>query len=221
VAVLIEDAVRTVQYERALDQRLQRMAAGVPEEELREYFAQNEARYQTLRTRDLDVILLKPEGDEPLWRTLRRGEALVDRIRAGEDFAELARTYSKHYSAGNGGRMEDLTNEDIVRFVAPRPWFGAILNKLKEGEVADAQMSEVYDPERLCFFDTGILIVRLVKENPPVQKTFAEVADLVRDNYLRRNYQTMSNEVRQEVLESINLTIYEDRLPPIGQEAGG
>ncbi len=220
VAVQIEAAVREVNYQRALDERLQRAVAEVPEEEIREYFAQNEQRYQTLRTRDLDVILLKPEGGEPLWRTLRRGEALVDRIRAGEDFAELARTYSKHYSASNGGRMEGLNNQDVTRLVAPRPWFHAILNKLKEGEVADAQMAEVYDPERLCYMDVGIIIVRLIKDTPPVQKTFEEVEELVRQNYARRNYQTMTNEIRQKVLESIALKIYEDHLPPIGQEAG-
>jgi hypothetical protein len=214
-AASIEDAVREAKFERALQRRLEPLVSEVSEAELREYFHQNEKRYQTLRTRDIDVLLLKPEGDEPLWQTLKRGEALVERIRAGEDFAELAREYSQHYSAANGGRMENLTNHAIRRIVAPRAWFIALLNDLEEDEVMDAQMAECYDPDRLCYFDTGIVFVRLVKEHPPEQRSFEDVEDLVRSNYLRRNYERFVTAVRAEVLDSMNLQIFYDRLPPI------
>lgn len=215
VAAQIDTAVREVRYKRALYRRLQRKVSELPEAEIREYFQQNEKRYQTLRTTDLDVILLKPETEENLWQTLKRGEDMVRRIRAGEDFADLARAHSSHYSAANGGRMERLTNHGIARWVQPRVGFQAGINELAEGEVMDAVVAECYDPDRLRYFHVGVIIVRLVKSYPPEQQPFETVKEMARGSYMRRHFQRLETEVRQKILESIDLKIYFDHLPPI------
>ena len=41
------------------------------------------------------------------------------------------------------------------------------------------------------------------------------VKDMVRSEYLRRHYDPLSKEVRAEVLESLDLKIYYDHMPPI------
>jgi hypothetical protein len=213
VAALIEQATSDARYQTALQRRLQRKVSEMPEAEIKEYFTQNEKRYQTLGNRDLDVILLMPEPGEILWQTLKRGEALLERIRAGEDFAEIARAHSSHYSAANGGRMERLTAHGIARLVQPR--IHNNLKKLAEGEILDPFVGECYDPKSLQYLHTGIFIIRNVKLYPPVQKPFEEVEDLVRGSYLRRHNQPLEQEVKQEVLESVDLDIYFDRLPAI------
>jgi parvulin-like peptidyl-prolyl isomerase len=215
VAARIDAGIRAIRSQRGLDQRLQAKAAEVGDDDLREFFQQNEMRFQTLQRVDLDVLLVKHEEKEPFWATLRRAEELAARIRAGEDFAELARAHSAHYSASNGGRLEGLTDMEVGEFVHGRPAFRAQLKALGEGKVSDPMVAECYDTKKLMYIRTGVLIARVVKEYPAEQASFEDVEELVRANYLRRNYQAFEAEVRQEILDSAAVEIYFDKLPPI------
>jgi peptidyl-prolyl cis-trans isomerase C len=215
IAAQIEAATREIRYQRGLDARLQAKVSKVPDEELREFFRQNEQRFQTLRTQDLDVILVKPEEDEPFWATLRRAEDLVKRIRGGEDFSDLARAHSAHYSAANGGRLEGLTDAALVGMVPGRPAFRAELKKLAVGEVSDPMVAECYDTKALRYTRTGVLIARVVNDYPPEQKTFEEVRDAVLGNYLRVNFQRIEAEVRREILKNAAIEIDYENLPAI------
>ncbi|MGH2569851.1 MAG: peptidylprolyl isomerase, partial [bacterium] len=202
VAARIDAGIRAIRSQRGLDQRLQVKAAGVADDDLREFFQQNEMRFQTLNRVDLDVLFVKHEQDEPFWATLRRAEDLVARIRAGEDFAELARKHSAHYSSSKGGRLEGLTDMEVGEFVHGRPAFRAQLRALGEGKVSDPMVAECYDNKHQTYIRTGVLIARVVKEYPAQQGAFEDVKELVRGNYLRRNYQAFEAEVRQEILNS-------------------
>jgi parvulin-like peptidyl-prolyl isomerase len=215
VAAQIDAGVRAIRAQRGLDHRLQAKAVKVADDDLREFFQQNEMRFQTLARVDLDVLLVKHEEGEPFWATLRRAEDLAARIRAGEDFAELARKHSAHYSASKGGRLEGLTDMEVGEFVHGRPAFRAQLKALGEGKVSDPMVAECYDTKKQTYTRTGVLIARVVKEYPAQQGSFEDVKELVRSNYLRRNYQAFEAEVRQEILDSAAVEIYFDKLPPI------
>jgi peptidyl-prolyl cis-trans isomerase C len=215
VAARIEAGARQVRYQFGLERRMQRKVAEVPEEEIREFFQQNEKRFQTVRRQDLDVIMIRHQPDEPFWATLRRAEDLVERIRAGEDFAELARVHSSHYSAVNGGRMEGLTDDALGQLVAARATFRAELKKLAVGEVSDPMVAEIYDTDHLRYERTGVVIARIVKVYPAGQVQYEAVKDNARKHYLGRYYQRFEAEVRQEILESADIEIYFDNLPPI------
>jgi parvulin-like peptidyl-prolyl isomerase len=204
-----------VSAQAALEERIKRKVATVPEKELREYYTQNQKRYETLRMWDLDVILLRPEGKETPWQVLKRAEALVKRIRAGEDFATLARAQSKHYSARQGGRMEGLTDQDIAARVQSTAKFRRVLQGLHDGELADAQIAECYNPELLAFVSTGAIIVRQVRLHPQVPQPFEKVRDLVLKNYQRRNFQRLEAEMKKSVLDSVAFRVYPERLPPL------
>jgi len=208
-------AAEEVRSQAALEDRLKKKVAALPEKELRDYFKQNEKRFQTLRTYDLDVILLKPMPKENFWRVLKRGEALAKRIEAGEDFAALAREHSRHYTAREGGRMMGLTDQDIAQRVQSTAKFRRMLAALKDGEVGPAMVAECYDPERLVFEYTGALVVRLVKNHPPVPQTYEQVKDLVAESYLRRHRQRLEAETKKTVLESVAFRVHPERLPPL------
>ena len=60
-----------------------------------------------------------------------------------------------------------------------------------------------------------MIVVRLVKFYPPVQQEFEAVAEMVRGNYLRRHYNQIKESVKSEILDSIELEILFDRLPPL------
>ncbi len=211
----IAAAEETVRAQFALETRLKAQAAKVPEPELREYFHQNEQRYQTVRSMDLSVIFLTQDPDEPLWLTLKRGEAVVRRLRGGEDFAALAKEVSRHYSAPNGGKILGVTDSFLGRQVQSRTRFRKVLARLEEGEVSDALIAECYEPDKLQYFPTGVIIVRLDKVHPPAAQPFEAVVDLVRESYLRRNFQRLANEARSEVAAAIDLHVLTDRLPPL------
>lgn len=215
VAAQIEAAVAEVRYRRGLDQRLAAKGLEVAEEDLVDFFVQNEPRFATVARQDLDVILIRQEEGEPFWSTLRRAEELVERLRNGGDFAELARTHSAHYSASNGGRIERLADADIGEIVHGRPAFRAVLKKLGDGEISDPMIAECYDTDRMAYTRTGVIIARIAHVYPAEQKRYEEVRELVRENYVRRNHRGFTAEIRNEVLAGANLEILFDHLPPI------
>jgi peptidyl-prolyl cis-trans isomerase C len=215
VAEAIRQATDEARSKAAFEERLKAKVAKLPEKELRDFFTQNAKRYESLRTYDLDVILLKPAPGENPWRVLKRGEALAKRIAAGEDFAALAKAESRHYSASLGGRMMGLTDQDISERVQSTAKFRRMLASLKDGEVGPAMVAECYDPERLRFENTGALVVRLVHRHPPVPQPFEKVRTLVQENYLRRNSQRLEAEMKKEVLDSVAFRVHPERLPPL------
>jgi parvulin-like peptidyl-prolyl isomerase len=204
-----------VRANRALADRLEARAAEVPEGELREFFWQNEQRYQTLRSTDLSVILLLPEEGEALFATLKRAEALVEQIRAGASFEEIARRHSGHYSAANGGRIPGMTDHDIAHRIQSTAKFRRVLDQLAIGEISKPMVAECYNSDELRFVPTGIVFVRKDGEKPPEQQDFETVRELVRWNYLRRNYSELEREVLRELQDEIGLQINPAQLPQL------
>lgn len=211
----LEIAAREAKFEEVRGELLRERAEQIPEAELREFFEQNENRYQTLKTMDVDVIMLKPEGAETLWETKKRAEALVKELRDGRDFAETARAISLHFSAANGGRMDHLTSYGVGRLLQPRPAFSGMINRLEEGEISDPAIAECYIPDKLQFKQVGVMIVRLAKRYPPEQATFETMKDRVRNQYVRRHFTTLENELRDEMLREADLKVYLDNMPPV------
>lgn len=211
----LEMAAREAKFEEVRGLLLNERAEKIPEADLREFFDQNQNRYQTLKTMDVDVIMLKPEGSETLWETKKRAEALVKELRDGRDFAETARAISLHFSAANGGRMDHLTSYGVGRLLQPRPAFSGMINRLEEGEISDPAIAECYIPDKLQFKQVGVMIVRLAKRYPPEQATFETMKDRVRNQYVRRHFTTLENELRDEMLKEADLKVYLDNMPPV------
>jgi parvulin-like peptidyl-prolyl isomerase len=215
VAERLKLAAEEVAAEAALEERIKRRVAEVPEKELRDFYTQNQKRYETTRTWDLDVIMLRPEGKETPWQVLKRAEALVARLRAGEDFATLARTHSRHYSAREGGRLEGLSDAALAGRVQSTAKFRRMLQGLKDGELGDAMVAECYDTDHLAFVRTGAIIVRLVRLHDPEPRPFEKVRDLVAGNYQRQHHQRLEAETRKAILDSVAFRVHPERLPAL------
>ena len=212
----VDKAAREARFEQVRTALLKVRADKIPEAELREFYEQNQDRYQTLKTMDVDVILLHQAPNEAtLWETRKRAEALVKELREGRDFAEAARTLSRHFSASNGGRMEHLTSYGVGRLLQPRPAFSGMLNRLEEGEISDPWIAECYIADQLRFEQVGVMIVRVARRYPPEQASFEEMRERVRNQYVRRYFTKLENEMREELLEKADLKIYVDNLPPV------
>jgi parvulin-like peptidyl-prolyl isomerase len=215
VAERLRIAAEELAAQATLEEHIKANVAKVPEPELRDFYTQNQKRYETRRSWDLDIIMLRPEGTENAFQVLKRAEALVKRIRAGEDFAALARSYSKHYSARAGGRMEGLTDQDIAGRVQSTAKFRRLLQGLSDGEVGDPIVAECYDRARLTFVNTGAIIVRQAHLHPAEPRPFEKVKDLVLGNYQRRNHQRLEAEMKKFVLDAAAFRVYLDRLPSL------
>ena len=213
VARTLEAIDQDLRAEYQLDRRLTDRVAEVPEEEIRAYFEQNRKRYETIRQTDLSLIFLPP-GDN-LWSTFKLAEELTEQIHNGADFAELARRYSRHYSARNGGAMRGLTDHDIAKQVQAPAKFRKTLADLEDGELGDPMIAECYDPKNLKYIPTGVVIFRRDHVDLPVPSTFEETEILVRSNYLRRYYQPLTEALEREILHEVNLRIIEDNLPAL------
>lgn len=209
VARRMAEARDQVRFDARLSELLDERVERVPEEELEEYFEANRQRYQTLATMTLRVILLDLEEGTLPWDTLKEAEALVERLRAGEDFGEMARRLSVHYSARDGGLLEDLTDYGLGRQVQSRARNRKIIADLEPGEISAPFVAEVYDPVHLRFERTGVYIVRLESRRPPHQAELAEVEELVKANYRRRFYQQLRADVQAEQLQRAGFRMHD------------
>ena len=104
--------------------------------QVKAYYAAHRDKFTEPEQMRVSVILLKvdPSANDAAWKAREeQARALARRLRAGEDFAGLARQHSAEASALQGGDMGYLH-----RGMLPDGSQGA-LEKLKVGEVSDPQ----------------------------------------------------------------------------------
>ena len=101
------------------------------DEEIESYYTANIARFTDAASKHAAHILFDPDDKET-------AERVLDEVRAGADFAELAETHSKDPgSAASGG---DLGWSDPSRPYVPA--FEAVLAELEPGEISDLVEAE-------------------------------------------------------------------------------
>ncbi|MBR9990309.1 MAG: peptidylprolyl isomerase [Gemmatimonadetes bacterium] len=94
-----------------------RRAPRVTEQELRDAFEQQRAQLPMREaTITFQQIVMRAEpSEEALAEARARADSVVTRIRAGEDFAELARRFSDDGTRANGGDLGFIRRSDVVR----------------------------------------------------------------------------------------------------------
>ncbi len=86
--------------------RFSRPNPETPEDEMRAYFEEHRDDYHLDERRSLNMALLEKEPKPYDWEvSYNRAKALYDSVKAGADFAELARQYSADGSAQAGGDL--------------------------------------------------------------------------------------------------------------------
>ena len=111
-----------------------RSEAKASEDQAKAYFAANPDKFTEPEQLRLSVILIKVDPSSPSSAWAKAGEtadALAKRLRAGEDFAALARQYSADDSAKQGGDMGYLHSGMLPAGTQDA------LAKLKAGEVSN------------------------------------------------------------------------------------
>ena len=105
-SVLEKNMYETLVMSKFVDETINKKIVVTPEE-LSKYYASNPAQFNHPEIVRTSHILISPAGDTPEQDTIAkdRAEALLARLKKGEDFAKLARENSVDASASQGGDL--------------------------------------------------------------------------------------------------------------------
>jgi parvulin-like peptidyl-prolyl isomerase len=146
-----------------LRRQLEAKVRNVPQpttKQLREYFDAHPDKFTSPPQPKVSVILIRvdPSSTEEEWhKATEEADGLVKRLRAGEDFASMAREYSGDRTAEEGGDMGYM--------------HAGMLPGLPEQTVAKLQPGETSDPVRLL---EGVAIFRLTDRIQPPPLSFED-----------------------------------------------
>ena len=136
--------------------------------EAREYFDRNPSRFEMPEQLHLLTITIGVDrtSTKEQWAAGRKtAESVIARLRAGEDFAALARQHSSDPNKASGGDM-GLVHR------------GRMAEEF-EAAVAGAKAGALLGPVQTIY---GFHIIKVAEIRPPVQRTFADVRDrLIKD----------------------------------------
>ena len=147
----------------------------VGEKELRDFYLKNADRYRTEESYRPGHILLKvpKEATPEEVREIRaKCQKVQAKIRAGEDFGELAILYSEDISSKDRGDLGVFKKGELL------PAFEKEALRLKVGEV-----SEVFRT------DFGFHIIKLLNRKGWDPLPFEEMKEKVRQDYLEREFE--------------------------------
>ena len=169
-------------------QQVEKRVSPTPTEVRAEYDA-NKGRYQTETATAVSMIILDP-GDEPIEA---RGAKVFEALKAGTNFAALARIYSKDAKAADGGSWGKVNPEDVFR-----KEIVASLAKLKPGETAPLQVLDGYG-----------YIVRKDEQQDARALTFEEAAPFVESHLRMRQAEKLYKEWTDRLRSEAYIKIFE------------
>jgi peptidyl-prolyl cis-trans isomerase SurA len=139
------------------------------EKELREFYQKNMDRYRTNETYRPSHILFaipKEATPEEMGEIRRKAQKVLERIKGGEDFGEMALLYSEDASSKNRGDLGYFKKGELV------PAFEREALRLKVGEVSGIVQSEL-----------GFHIIKLLDRKGMDPFPFEEVQEKVKADY--------------------------------------
>ncbi len=188
--------------------QLEAQARDVPaptDAQMKQYYDDHLDKFMEPEQQRLSLILLKvdPSAARAVWdAAMTEAGNLVERLRNGADFAELARLHSTDASAGKGGDMGYL-HRGMLSAEAE-----AVADKLSEGEVSD--------PVRVL---EGVAILRLVERKPALQRDYDQVRDRARELWVKEQSDRAWQALIDSLRASTKIEIHDPNLKPHPPEA--
>lgn len=160
----------TAQFEQKSRRELleKEMRAGTPsQDEVLEFYRSNPALFTEPTQNKISLIMIgvDPSSSPEVWeQAFSRATGISNRLRNGEDFAQLAKDFSTDRSAADGGDLSYVHQ--------------GMLGQQTEIEVAKLQPGMIAEPFRTL---EGVAIVRLDARTPERLQPFEAVAARARD----------------------------------------
>jgi hypothetical protein len=187
--------------------QLEKLVRKVPPpstKQLREYYDSHLDKFTSPPQNRVSVILLRvdPSSPDEEWhKAMEEGEGLVKRLRAGEDFSEVARDYSGDATAEEGGDMGYL--------------HAGMLPGLPEQIVSKLQPGETSDPVQLL---EGVAIFRLTDRIQPKTSSFEASQQRVSDLWLSEQSDIAWNSLIAKLRKNTPVHMDESRFLPLPAE---
>jgi len=175
----------------------------VSDQEVENYYNSNPAEYKLEEMVSGRQIILKSaddEGNGPAEEKRAKALALMERAKAGDDFAELAKQFSEGPEKETGGAFGPLTRSDLLPAVAEAAF------SLEIGDISDPIKTR-----------HGWHILKIEERRPPGTKPLAEVTDLIRAKLSGRKSQ---NRAYDEAVSIYNISFGDDDLADNATELG-
>jgi peptidyl-prolyl cis-trans isomerase D len=168
----------------------------ISEEALAQYYEDEKSRYLQDEQRQSRHILILSDDDKDAAEA--EANALLERIRAGEPFEDLARTYSKDGgTASNGGDLGVLTLSQLPGEL------GTAIFALNEGEV-DGPIES----------DFGFHIVRLdaiLEPGPlPLDQVRGDLLSELRDRESEERFRDLERQVSDALFDAVDMQAISD-----------
>ena len=159
----------------------------VRQREIQRYYNRNLFQYQLGEQADASHILLQAESESEEEATRTLAARLAERARSGEDFAELARTYSSDEATREtGGALGTFGPEEMV------PEFSEAVFGMMPGEISD--------PVRT---DYGFHVIRLDSRRPAETRELSEVEGEIESRLRQEKAATLLTERVLELEERL------------------
>jgi peptidyl-prolyl cis-trans isomerase D len=159
----------------------------VPAADIERLYNSNIDQYSTPEQIRASHILLKTEGKDDA-AVKARAEDLLKQLKAGADFAELAKKYSEDDgSKKNGGDLDFFGRGRMV------PEFEQVAFNLEPGQLSDVIKSSF-----------GYHIIKVVDKKPGTTKTLAEVRPQLNDQLVAERAQAQAADTAQSLAKEIS-----------------
>lgn len=202
--------VITVRFQNeSLRSKLEKLVRSVPPpgvKQLRQYYTAHPEKFTSPPQPRVSVLLLRmdPAAPESDWqKAAEQAQDLVKRLRAGEDFAEMARQYSGDKTAEDGGDMGYLHEGMLPGLPAE------IVSKLQPGETSD--------PVNLL---EGVAIFRLTDRMPAKVISFEAAKERATDLLTKEQSESAWNSLVAKLKKNTPVQVDESRFLPLPANAG-
>jgi parvulin-like peptidyl-prolyl isomerase len=167
----------------------------VDEEGLERFYIQHIERFKEpdqIRASHI-LIMIPQDADDLLVEALRqKGEKILEKLRRGEDFGELARLHSDDASAKNGGDLGFFKRGELL------PEFEQVTLNLQPGQVSGLVRTKI-----------GFHIIKVTARKEGSVIPYEEVTDKVKDQYVeeesRKLYEAWLKKVKAESFIEVKL----------------
>jgi peptidyl-prolyl cis-trans isomerase C len=158
----------------------------VSDEEVEKYYETNKDNFTEKEQVHLFNILVKTEEE---------AQAILEQLKAGEDFSEIAKTKSTGPSAAQGGDMELISKGSTI------PEIDEAVFALNIGELTDIIKS-----------DYGFHILKVTEKKPESIKTLEEVKDEIMQTLLPEKQKDAFDNLLTELKSKVEIEINDEAL---------
>ena len=155
---------------------------------IKEYYETHKNEFRRGEKIRLASIFLKtddPNNPEKMKALMKRAQVIISRLKAGEDFSELAEQFSEGPGSDNGGDLGYFKPSELD------PQLRKIVEKMKIGDVSDPIIRPF-----------GIQIIKLLDRKKAGIKPLKEVRDyiykILYNKEIDKRYSTWINELKQK-----------------------